>query len=212
MFIVSDRVSGNETMGRNEYARHQGVTPNAVLKAVRSGRISKSVIYGDGGQIKAIKWRLADRLWAANTDPVEAAKSRKHAGPAHGTSGPERVQTSGRQRLPAPAVAISKQRELAELLGKIFGNSVIAFAAEICARHKLSPEVALDIVEGGLLTLNVAAADILGIADPGECKLMIHGDLEAALSPDLRPGLFDCIRATSENLAGNGNDDGPANN
>jgi hypothetical protein len=61
-------MSEGELMGRNEYARHRGCAPNAVTKAVASGRIAKAVLWSQHGTIAAIRWRLADELWAANTD------------------------------------------------------------------------------------------------------------------------------------------------
>lgn len=64
------RVSGSELMGRNAYARHRGCSPNAVLKAVADGRIAAAAVVV-AGKIKAIRWRLADELWAANTDPTQ---------------------------------------------------------------------------------------------------------------------------------------------
>ena len=71
-----------ETMGRNEYARHRGCAPNAVTKAVKDGRIAAAAEFSEDGSIKAIAWRRADELWAANTDPAEAARSGKTVNPA----------------------------------------------------------------------------------------------------------------------------------
>jgi hypothetical protein len=77
----------NETMGRNEYARHRGVAPNAVTKAVKDGRI-KAAVQFEGDRIKAIDWRKADELWARNTDPVEAGKSDKIIMPLRAAAAP----------------------------------------------------------------------------------------------------------------------------
>lgn len=66
----------NELMGRNEYARHRGCAPNAVAKAEDDGRIAVAVVRDEQGTFVGIKWRLADELWAQNTDPVEAARTR----------------------------------------------------------------------------------------------------------------------------------------
>jgi hypothetical protein len=65
----------DELMGRNEYARHRGCAPNAVTKAEDDGRIAAAVVRDESGAFVGIKWRLADQLWAVNTDPGEAAKS-----------------------------------------------------------------------------------------------------------------------------------------
>jgi hypothetical protein len=64
----------SEMMGRNEYARHRGCSPNAVSKAIKDQRIAKAVVIDDAGKFIGIKWRLADELWALNTDPEAAAK------------------------------------------------------------------------------------------------------------------------------------------
>ena len=88
----------SELMGRNQYARHRGVAPNAVSKAIESGRIKAAVVY-EKGKFKGIDWRHADRLWATNTDPVEAARNGKfHQVPAGSGVGaaelPERFSAS----------------------------------------------------------------------------------------------------------------------
>lgn len=69
----------NDLMGRNEYARHRGCAPNAVAKAEDDGRIATAVVRDEQGVFVGIKWRLADELWAQNTDPVEAARTRAAA-------------------------------------------------------------------------------------------------------------------------------------
>jgi hypothetical protein len=66
-----------ELMGRNEYARHRGCAPNAVSKAIDSGRIKAAVVYDSEGKFEGINWEAADALWAQNTDPGEAAKNGK---------------------------------------------------------------------------------------------------------------------------------------
>jgi hypothetical protein len=62
-------------MGRNEYAAHRGCAPNAVSKAEKDGRIAAAVVRDERGGFVGIKWRLADTMWAHNTDPAEAAKN-----------------------------------------------------------------------------------------------------------------------------------------
>lgn len=67
----------DELMGRNEYARHRGVTPNAVAKAEEDGRIAAAVKRGSEPEraFIGIDWRLADELWAKATDPAQALRS-----------------------------------------------------------------------------------------------------------------------------------------
>jgi hypothetical protein len=199
--MASDRVSGDELMGRNAYAAHQGVSPGAVAKAIKSGRITKSVLWGPGGKVKGIRWRQADELWAANTDQREALRTRKRRGPELGADDPPRVQTLGRRpSSPAPP-AMAKQRELSRLLGKIFGASAITWAADLVVHHELEPEIALDAVESGLFVLNMAAIDVLGIVDPaGNCEALIPDELALIRAPALRLKFLDQVRAAAKIL------------
>lgn len=70
-------LDGRELMGRNEYARHRGDTPNAVAKAEASGRIKAAVLRDASGAFIGIDWRKADELWAHNTDADQAARNGK---------------------------------------------------------------------------------------------------------------------------------------
>src|SRR5882672_3507159 len=94
--MQDDRVPDGEICGRNRYAAHQGVTPGAVAKAIKSGRITKAVVWGPGGRVAGIRWRVADQLWLEHTDHREALKTRTEMGPAPAA---EPVQTSA----PTPA-------------------------------------------------------------------------------------------------------------
>jgi hypothetical protein len=73
-------LDGRELMGRNEYARKRGDTPNAVAKAEKSGRIAAAVVRDGAGVFVGIDWRKADELWAANTDSDQAARNGKVGG------------------------------------------------------------------------------------------------------------------------------------
>lgn len=96
-------MSADDWMGRNEYARHRGVAPNAVWKAANDGRIAEAVKWDDG-RIKAINWRLADELWARHTDPEEAAKSGKAIEqPASDSSSQDPVPDTAGDTAPAAA-------------------------------------------------------------------------------------------------------------
>lgn len=70
-------------MGVREYGRHRNVSHVAVLKALRSGRISQNA---DGW----IDSEQADRDWAANTHPAPKAP---HAIPVEATAGFARART-----------------------------------------------------------------------------------------------------------------------
>lgn len=172
-----------DVMGRNEYARHQQVSPAAVNKAVRSGRITKAVVFGAGGRIDGIKWQLADQLWRQNTDPGEALKSRLILGPA----------------LPP-----SKQREMSVLLARIFTNCAIPWAA-LMVRRGIDREAAFDSLKDGVLIFNVAVCSVLGI-DAGSCDLKMPEILGESLSPPARLTLLDQVTATAAQLQNEADD------
>jgi hypothetical protein len=58
------------------YARHRGVTPRAVAKAIEAGRVT-AVKRDERGRVIGIDAARADLEWLRNTDPVEAAKNGK---------------------------------------------------------------------------------------------------------------------------------------
>jgi hypothetical protein len=90
-----------ELMGRNEYARHRGCSPNAVSKAIKDGRIAKAAVLDTDGTLIGIKWRLADELWTLNTDPEQQLRGNGGvlpAGPAEqlelGAAGRDQAQAA----------------------------------------------------------------------------------------------------------------------
>ena len=52
-----------------KYAEHRGVSVNAVSKAVKAGRLSKSITRNTQGHPKVTDIGVADTEWMANTDP-----------------------------------------------------------------------------------------------------------------------------------------------
>ena len=56
-----------ELLGIREYARHRGVSPAAVRKAISTGRIADAVTEVDGNP--KINPEAADGLWTLNTQP-----------------------------------------------------------------------------------------------------------------------------------------------
>lgn len=118
----------SDLMGRNEYARHRGCAPNAVKKAEDDGRIAAAVVRDEQGVFVAIKWQLADQLWAQNTDPAEAARTRPAAiapvqqeilpsadAPAPGTEPPAPTSTDQADYLASRAKRENFQAKTAEL-------------------------------------------------------------------------------------------------
>lgn len=65
-------------MSLREYAKHRGerglvgATPMAVSKAIKAGRLVKSVVRDSNGQPKIADPELADREWASGTDYSKA--------------------------------------------------------------------------------------------------------------------------------------------
>ena len=199
---MSDRVSSDELMGRNEYAEHQNVSPAAVAKAIKSGRITKAVIW-EGGKVKAIKWRLADELWRANTDIDQALRGGRKGYPT-GWGGdrqlapppaPAAVETSG--RLPARNSAPTRA-DLEHLVGKIlsaaFADSLPTWPAMLVARYQLTPAIAVECVLDGLLVLVDGVCAGLGLDD-------IEFPIPAALEWRDGPASRDELRAAVEKLA-----------
>jgi hypothetical protein len=156
-------VSDGELMGRNEYARHQGVAPNAVTKAVRDGRIARAVVW-EGGKIKAIRWRLADELWARNTDRAEALKSRRTEPPgAARSAAPPATADVWTDRALARAVALARVDALEECQSLGFLNA-----------EPLTPSELLDLVDVliGALAERLRAAIGAGPADAVHAQLL----------------------------------------
>lgn len=85
-------------MSLRAYARSRGVSLNAVQKAIESRRVT--AIREEGGRIVGIEKNLADQQWAANTDPVEAARNGK-LDPQPVTAAPEKQATSPSEPPPA---------------------------------------------------------------------------------------------------------------
>ena len=164
-------------MGRNEYAKHRGCSPNAILKAVRSGRIAKAVVW-DKGKIKAIKVQLADELWRQNTDvsraPLRAPSA--SAAPqtsAHGATGP-----------------------LQAGLGWAIADGFVAWAGLLVWHYNVDAEKAASMIADLHMTLAIAISERMG--DVEKDSAMIVGDAKAALSPDAQPALLERIRAAAE--------------
>ena len=54
----------------SDFARQRGVSHEAVRKAVKVGRLSKSVVFGKTGKARLLP-ALADQEWTANTDSAQ---------------------------------------------------------------------------------------------------------------------------------------------
>ena len=89
-------------LSRRAYARHRGVTENAVRKAIASGRIQ---VEADG----TIDPEKADLAWERRTDPAQQRP--QSAGRATSSSRPEHEPRSPAASKPVPAAAVEAVRE-----------------------------------------------------------------------------------------------------
>ncbi|MGE0705220.1 MAG: hypothetical protein AB7P22_14920 [Vicinamibacterales bacterium] len=161
----------SELMGRNQYARHRGVSPNAVAKAAKDGRITKAVIWRSG-KIESIRWRQADELWAANTDPAQALRIKS-------------AKSSGEP---------GTEDRLQEALGRACGRGFIVWAGLLVYELGITPEQAVRAVTGLHLVVATAITDALGCTDPENARVLITGDLAAALVPANMPRIIEDVR------------------
>ncbi len=60
----------DEAVSLSEYARRRGVSHEAVRKAVKVGRLSRSVVFGPTGKARLLP-EIADVEWTANTDSAQ---------------------------------------------------------------------------------------------------------------------------------------------
>ena len=95
-------------LGVRAYARHRGVSPAAVRKAIATGRIAAALVVSPGGR-RELDAEAADRLWNANTDAAQVRADDppeiRDPPPASSTpSGPSAEESAPS----APGVAIAK--------------------------------------------------------------------------------------------------------
>jgi hypothetical protein len=77
-----------------EFARRRKVTLGAVQKAIKSGRVGDDAIERNQlGRVVKIDEDLANAHWAANTDPVEAARNGQFHTPASGSAAAGTVES-----------------------------------------------------------------------------------------------------------------------
>jgi hypothetical protein len=103
-------------MSMRAYAKHRGVSPEAVSKAVKKGRLTKAVV-GEGADRK-IDSDVADREWAENSDPTKfrnsGAENRQAAAP-EAEPIPEATKKAQSTVVQSAAVLKSYQARLAKL-------------------------------------------------------------------------------------------------
>ena len=103
-----------------EYARHRGVTANAVRKAIQREHISSAASKTDDGRW-SIDTEHADRLWSANIDPSISV--------AMGAGGRAKAQVKKKKARGLPQTASGFAENLAE--AKARKESAMANLAEL---------------------------------------------------------------------------------
>lgn len=132
------------------YARHRGVTRNAVWAAVKAGRIHLV-----GGLVDV---EQADRDWVSNTDPTKQVRT---AGPSTGTYNPFRVKTEDYKSRMAE---LKWAKEAGLFVDK---DAFLAVAADRQRR-------ALNTLQAVAARLGPVLA---GISDPAECVRRIQEEM-----------------------------------
>jgi len=85
-------------LSRRAYAKHRGITENAVRKAIASGRIEVE----PDGTIDSVK---ADLAWAKRTDPAQRRQ------PKVGSPPPARAEVPAEKIKPVPLAAVEAVRD-----------------------------------------------------------------------------------------------------
>ena len=172
----------SELMGRNEYARHRRCAPNAVSKAIKDGRIAPAVVLDASGKFHGIKWRLADELWALNTDPEAAAKSGKGEllAPQAPEAGDQAAEAPAEPRDPAyrdvltrVKVAEAQIKEMQAL--ERAGELVVADEVE-----RVDEEIARE-VRNAMLAIPDRLAQALDPANPERARKLLDNEIKKAL-------------------------------
>jgi len=96
------------------YAKHRGTSVVAVSRAVKSGRLSRSVTHDARNQPKIADVALADQEWAENTDLTRAPAFVKERGLGVQTSAPADAGDAGDGPPAAPGVDPTRELSLSE--------------------------------------------------------------------------------------------------
>ena len=163
-------------MSMRAYAKHRGVSPEAVSKAVRTGRIT--TVTDEKGR-RAIDPEVADREWQANTNV--AHKTTPTRAEAAGETAPAQQNEGGERELGAGAVTYQKSKamreaymarlaglEYQERLGKLISADKVKISAYNTAR----------VVRDSILNIpDRIAAELASETDPHK----VHTKLTEAL-------------------------------
>ncbi|MHB1098522.1 MAG: hypothetical protein ACYCZR_03090 [Burkholderiales bacterium] len=152
-----------ELVTQAEYARHRGVSPMAVSKAVKAKRI----LLIDG----KIDPEVADIQWEKNTHPEQAARANAGKGPQLAANESSEYWLIKIRREKAEALKIELQ--LAEMCGKLVERAKVEAASYQVGRLLRDMVLA---VPGKL------AAELAAISDPMQIEIRMRDELRKVLS------------------------------
>lgn len=171
-------------MGLRAYARHRGVSPSAVEKALKSGRIKKEA----DGTIDPVK---ADAAWNKNTNPAQQRKEQSTP-PVRGKTKPSTAKpkpTQGDQEnIPVPKGGVPGYQE--SRAKKEFCQAHMAFLDLEERKKKLlrAEEVEREAFElarrtrDRLLGVGSRVADVVAAeTDHHKCEILINQEIRIAL-------------------------------
>lgn len=134
---AADSLTDRTWVSVSEYAQHQGVSPQAVRKAITEGRIAGAA--RRDGRTWAVDLERADRLWTSRTNAAKAHRRRSPTPTEKRRA--SKVEAKARavlDELDAESDSQAEREELERLLLKARGdfNAVRALREELEARLK----------------------------------------------------------------------------
>jgi hypothetical protein len=113
-----NKVDTQTLMTQNAYAKHRGCSHAAVAKAIKSGRLARSLHRDEKGRVR-IDPRVADKEWSANTNEMKRTNgSAKESESFAGTSVTAPGVITREESLPAESHALGPPPSLVELEGE----------------------------------------------------------------------------------------------
>jgi hypothetical protein len=167
------------TMTQAEYARHRGVSRQAVLKAVRAGRI---VLDQDG----RIDPESADASWRRNTDPSKPSNS--VAGNPRGAVPRGRRSISLPVRLPAQGPSSGPDYHVSRAVRETYQAKLVRLEYELKTGKLIDAEESRRAsfqdnrrVRDLLLAIpDRTAAQLAACSDPTECHRLLTAEIRRA--------------------------------
>lgn len=153
-----------QLLSQVQYALHRSVSRGAVQKAIKSGRLARSLVTGDDGVVR-IDAVIADSEWASNTDPAMQRKPSSANSPA----------VAGSTKTP-PA----KQKPPAEVKGAVATEPAQPLATEPVRRYN-----DIGILEPTAVAVGIG--EVLSMADARARKEHFFA-LQAELDYKLKAG------------------------